>query len=78
MLDDRQDSRRDESRGAHDAACTRQLADLDRGARAADLDAATCPLGLDDVLASRTVAGVDQNLDKISLCHTDLIVPNSA
>lgn len=78
MLDDRQDSRRDETRCAHDAACTGKLADLDGGARAADLHAATCALGLDDVLASGAVAGVDENLDKISLCHTDLIVPNSA
>jgi hypothetical protein len=76
MLDDRQDTGRDESRRAHDAAVAGQLADLDGRARAAHLDASSRSLGLDDVLPRGAVAGVDEDLDEISLCH-DVFIPSS-
>ena len=76
MLDDRENARRDEPGRADHAAVAGQLADLDRRARAAHLDASSCALGLDDVLPRCAVAGVDENLDEISLCH-DVFIPSS-
>jgi hypothetical protein len=77
MLDDRENTRCDEPRRADHAAVAGQLADLDGRARAADLDAASGTLGLDDVLPRCAVAGVYENLDKISLCH-DVFIPDSS
>ena len=74
MLDDRQNAGRDEPSRPHHAAVAGQLADLDGRPRAAHLDAASGALGLDDVLPRGAVAGVDQNLDEISLCH-GLFIP---
>jgi hypothetical protein len=76
MLDDRQNARCDEPRRADHSSVACQLADLDCRSRAAHLDAASGPLGLDDVLPRGAVAGVDENLDEISLCH-DLCIPSS-
>jgi hypothetical protein len=76
MLDDSKHAGRDEPRCAHDASVARELADLDGRTRAAHLDAASGALGLDDVLPRGAVACVDENLDKISLCH-DLLIPCS-
>ena len=76
MLDDRENTRRDEPRGADYAAVAGQLADLDCRARAAHLDAASGAPGLDDVLPRGAVAGVDEDFDEISLCH-DLFIPSS-
>ena len=78
MLDDRQDTRRHETSRAHDASVARQLADLDARARAAHLDAASGPGRLDDVLARGAAAGVHEDLDEISLCHTYLLFPRRA
>jgi hypothetical protein len=78
MLDYRQDARRHKPRGAHYATGASQLADLDGRARAADLDAAAGALGLDDIFPRGAVAGVDQNLDEISLCHTLQLFPTRA
>src|SRR5438309_314111 len=75
MFDDRQAPGRDESRRPYDAAGPRQLADLDRRARAAHLDAPPGACRLNDVLAGRAAAGVHQDLDKISLRHTSLLCP---
>ena len=69
MLDYRQNARGDEAGRAHHAAASVQLADLDRRARAADLDASAGAGGFDDVLPGSAVAGVDQDLDKISFGH---------
>src|SRR5205823_3545978 len=69
VLDYRQNARSDEACRAHHAAAAVQLADLDRRARAADLDAAPGTGGFDDVLPGSAVAGVDQDLDKISFGH---------
>ena len=76
MLDDCEDAGRYEPRRAHNAAVAGQLADLDGRTRAAHLDAASRALGLDDVLPRGAVAGVDENLDEISLCH-DVFIPSS-
>src|SRR5438270_725281 len=75
MFDDRQDPGRYESRRPYHAAGSRQLADLDRRARASHLDAPPGAGRLDDVLAGRAAAGVHQDLDKISLRHTSLLCP---
>src|SRR5438270_2753020 len=69
VLDYRQNARGDEACRAHHAATAVQLADLDRRARAADLDAAPGTGGFDDVFPGSAVAGVDQDLDKISFGH---------
>jgi hypothetical protein len=69
MLDDRENARCDEPRRADHAAVAGQLTHLDRRSRAAHLDAASGALGFDDVLPRGAVAGVDENLDEISLCH---------
>src|SRR5438067_13359372 len=78
MFDDRQDPGRYESRRPYHAAGSRQLADLDRRARASHLDAPPGAGRLDDVLASRAAAGVHQDLAKISLRHTSLLCPMRA
>jgi hypothetical protein len=77
MLDDRQNAGRHEPSRPHHASVPGQLADFDGRARAAHLDAASGALGLDDVLPRGAIAGVDENLDKISLCH-GLFIPGSS
>jgi uracil-DNA glycosylase len=75
MLDDCQDARRHKPRRTHDATGAGQLADLDGRARAADLDAAPGSPGFDHVFPGGAVAGVDENLDEISLSHTSQLFP---
>jgi len=78
VFDDREDPGRDKTSRAHDATVARELADLDARARAAHLDAASGPGRLDDVLARGAAAGVHEDLDEISLCHTCLLFPRRA
>ena len=73
MLDDCQNAGRDKPRRADHAARAVELADLNRRARAADLNAASRARRLDDVLASRAAAGIDQNFDKVSFRHDFLL-----
>src|SRR5256885_13058247 len=66
VLDHCEDARRDEPRGADNAPSAGQLSDLDRRARAAHLDTASGPGGLDDVFTGRAAAGVHQDFHEIS------------
>src|SRR5438552_6812098 len=75
VLDHSQDAWCDETGRADHSSGARQLADLDRRARAAYLDAASGAGGFDHVLTGGAAAGVHQNLDEISLCHTPSLFP---
>src|SRR2546430_13639310 len=75
VLDHSQDAWCDETGRADHSSGTRQLANLDRRARAAHLDAASGAGGFDHVLTGGAAAGVHQNLDEISLCHTPSLFP---
>ena len=69
MFDYGEDARRHKPGRAYHIAGAGQLTDLDGRARAAHLDAAARALGFDDVFPRRAIARVDEDLDKISLCH---------
>jgi hypothetical protein len=69
MLDDSQHSWRYKARSPDHSAGAGHLADLDRGAGAADLDCASGLGRLDDVLTRGACARVHQNLYEITFCH---------